>query len=566
MNSMKIALSLMSALFAFTVLGVKVELKGNNWTAVAKSYTAASKNGYINSVKVDGKEFLAQSKVPGGSYLCGKTLPPLGEFKKVSDNTLSCSCSMGKVTFVFTDKDITCTYEKSGDAKACFYFIIGNKVTTVLANGAEMLEVPAKAYASSFKWLQGETSLEFKTTKAGIWGPWKGYQVWQMKPAPGKKQTLTIIPGKVLDTSKFNQLAQTVGGQTANFNYSALNASGQIPLCMIGDSITWAGYGDAWRKSLLKRMPNLAFIGTHTARYGYSHGGEGGDSTGRVLNRIKYLPDCPYYSLLIGTNNNSVKKPEQIEPRAEATAKDIIKIVNALLQKKGTQKVFLSSILPCYTKNPLRDQCNSETNKILRAKFDSAFPKDKVVWIEYEQPLRKVKGWEKKIKLHPTPEGYDLISDIMVATICKALNVKPCQKTVKPASTGVRVVNLMGANNQTVCSIIPGWYTLSFKVDSVTGKEPVVILQGKSSTKRFRFNLTVPVKAAGQKVTKNFFTQYERYNYSSDVFVLKTKNCKVSDVLLEKTRPSGKASTYGNGSYIDAKSPVNGGELLEYVK
>ena len=143
--------------------------------------------------------------------------------------------------------------------------------------------------------------------------------------------------------------------QIVKHDYSATEESGQIPLCMIGDSITWAEFGDHWRKELLKHLPNLAFIGSHTACFGYSHAGEGGNNASQVLGRMDEIPDCPYYSLLIGTNNNNVQRHEKVAPQAQATAKAIIEIVKKLLAKNGTEKVFLSSLMPCYTDNPLRD-------------------------------------------------------------------------------------------------------------------------------------------------------------------------------------------------------------------
>ena len=355
-------------------------------------------------------------------------------------------------------------------------------------------------------------------------------------------------------------------GQFNNFDYAAVKQSGQIPLCMIGDSITWAEKGDCWRKELLARLPNLAFVGTHTAMHGYSHAGEGGNSTGQILGRMKYIPDCPYYSILIGTNNNGVKKAELIEGKSKQTADEIIKIVNELLKKKkGVEKVFLSSVLPCATDNPFRDQCNSATNKILREKFDSVFPKDKVVWVEYETPIRQVQGWEKKIFLHPNEEGYALAGGITAKAISSALNVKPGTESVRPANTGVQVVNLMGDNNITACPVIAGWYILSCKVDAVTGQKPEIILAGQRSGKN-TFKQAIPVKMAGETITANVFTNYEGYGYTRDFLELKANGCTVSNVLLEKMRPSKKASIYGKDSYIDTVSPVSQGELLEYSK
>ncbi len=354
--------------------------------------------------------------------------------------------------------------------------------------------------------------------------------------------------------------------QYNNFNYAAIGKSGQIPLCMIGDSITWADKGDCWRKELLARLPNLVFIGTHSAMYGYSHAGEGGNSTEKVLERMKYIPDCPYYNVLIGTNNTGVKKAELIEEKSKQTATDIIKIVQELLKKQGVEKVFLSSILPCATDNPFRDQCNSATNKILREKFAEVFPKEKVVWVEYEIPLRKVDGWEKKIFLHPNEEGYVLVGEITAKAISSALNIKPGTEPVRPENTGVQIVNLMGENNVTVCPVIAGWYILSFNVDSVkSGKSEVILesqIQGKNT-----FKQVIPIKAAvSERVNALIFTNYEGYGYTRDFLTLKTNDCSISNVLLEKMRPAKTPSIYGKDSYIDSVSPVAKGELLEYAK
>ena len=91
----------------------------------------------------------------------------------------------------------------------------------------------------------------------------------------------------------------------------------QAVLCMIGDSVTWAQAGDHFRDEMLKLMPVLAFSGTHTGRLGYSHAGEGGDSTRRVLQRLadpERIPEAPYYHLLIGVNDaGGAKKDERSE-------------------------------------------------------------------------------------------------------------------------------------------------------------------------------------------------------------------------------------------------------------
>lgn len=353
---------------------------------------------------------------------------------------------------------------------------------------------------------------------------------------------------------------------TTDFDYAAKKQSGQIPLCMIGDSITWAEKGDWWRKELLERLPNLAFVGTHTAMFGYSHAGEGGNNTGQVLARMEYIPDCPYYNLLIGTNDNGVKTADLIEDKSKQTSEGITIIVYELLKKKGVEKIFLSSILPCATDNPFRDQCNSATNRVLRNKFDKVFPRDKVIWVEYENQIRQVKGWEDRIFLHPNEEGYALIANITANAISSALDIKTGTESMRPESTGVRVVNLMGGNMTTSSPVIAGWYILSCKVDIVTGGNPEIILESQLvGTDTFR--QVIPVKtASGETISVNVFTNYEGYGYTRDFLTLKTNGCTVSNVLLEKMRPSQKTSIYGKGSFIDAVSPVSKGELLEYLK
>ena len=355
-----------------------------------------------------------------------------------------------------------------------------------------------------------------------------------------------------------------MAAQTVEHDYSAVKASGQIPLCMIGDSITWAEFGDHWRKELLKHLPNLAFIGSHTACFGYSHAGEGGNNTSQVLARMAEIPDCPNYNLLIGTNNNPVTEQERVMPQAKETAAAIIEIVNQLLAKPKTEKVFLSSLMPCYTDKPLRDVCNHETSKILRAKFAEVFPDGRVVWVEYEEPVRAIEGWEDIILLHPKPEGYAVIAEITAKAISEALQKSFYQEPVRPESSGVQVVNLMGNDNNSICPVIASWYTLSFKVDSINGKNPLVRLHGKDATLETPLNLEFKVKSDNGRISKCFFTEAEGYGYTRDYLVLENQDCAISEILLEKMRPSMQASVYNTGSYIDTVSSFSNGELLEF--
>ena len=111
-------------------------------------------------------------------------------------------------------------------------------------------------------------------------------------------------------------------------------AGRQLPLCMIGDSVTWAGEGDFFRHFLLREIPELAFIGTHTAALGYSHAGEGGNTTSQILDRIQdpiRVPDAPYYHLLAGINDCAKSQTEQeIDGVAQATVRRLHEIIGNL--------------------------------------------------------------------------------------------------------------------------------------------------------------------------------------------------------------------------------------------
>jgi hypothetical protein len=341
----------------------------------------------------------------------------------------------------------------------------------------------------------------------------------------------------------------------------------QIPLCMIGDSITWAGDGDYWRQDLLELLPNLAFVGTHTAVLGYSHAGEGGNGTGQVLARLKDIPDYPYYHLLIGTNNTGVRDASLSEKAADATADSIIKIVQGLLEKPSVRKVFLASILPCFTDNPLRDSTNSRCNALLKEKLAANPLGPKVVWIEYEAPIRAIPNWEPLIKLHPTKEGYRIIAKMTAEAISKELGIteKPAVPKARPGA-GVRVVNLWdAANNQSLAPLIPGWYTVSGTVTDVDAAGGTARFYTEVADPKSCVNQTTPVAtdAKGKRVTFNFFTGYAGYGYTIAILKSQFTGFKVENVLLEKRRPSGLASVYGVGSYLDTTSPPALGELLE---
>jgi lysophospholipase L1-like esterase len=540
-------------------------------TIEKKAYKAElGSKGLLSSITVNGKEFLSKEKgLPGGFYLCAGGVPPV-KLQKLDANTFEGENAIAKINYKFNAKKIVVTVSDI-KKKGSLYILINKAVEKVnYLKGSKdvptIAALPVKARCDNTRWIQSGASLDINGG-VSIWGPWKNHQVWEAKLVPGKTVTIEIAPGDEDTEQKTTAKAAEKKTLDLKFTYEKTTEPQQIPLCMIGDSITWAGKGDYWRKYLLVNLPRLAFVGTHSAVLGYSHAGEGGNSTGKVLNRINDIPDCPYYSLLIGTNDTGVKDESKSQPRAERTAERIQKIVFELLKKNGVKKVFLCSILPCYTKNPLRDKTNSLTNKILRKKMkDGVFPAEKVIWIEFEEPIRAIEGWEPLIKLHPTPEGYKKIAKIHADKIAEALEVKdPSKKPKANPNTGVRICNLWDTKTgMTKTPVIAGWHTVSFKLDKITGDAPAIrIISAEEVKKPFDKSFKLSAPQEGKRSEVNFFTNYEGYGYTRSNLKIEPIDCEISQILFEKTRPSMKASQYGDGIYIDAKTPSSPGELIE---
>ncbi len=342
----------------------------------------------------------------------------------------------------------------------------------------------------------------------------------------------------------------------------AAEAQDQIPqlqteLCMIGDSITWWGEGDVFRKELLKRLPGLVFVGTHTAKYGYSHAGEGGNGTWQVIKRIDAIPDSRYYHLLIGVNDSAAaKSTAETDQVAAETAGRIVQIVNALLAKKSTEKVFLGTIAPCVPDgNPASDQYQfrdlaaSKTNELIRKNFATWFPGGKVVLVEYEIPLRARADWKTEIRLHPTPQGYTYLADIL-APVLKA-NTTPVPVPVEPGKGGVRVVNLWDDQTNKSEPLVPGHYSVSFEVKKVDGKRLIFFLNGAEYDLRAE---------AGKRLSCIYQAEKE-----TNPLEITFKNGEAERIQVEKMRPSKLPSVYGRGSFLDSVSPIRSGEKIEPV-
>ena len=551
------------AMATITHAGVVLTADKGGWDIVADAYTARiGDNGYLMGLAAGGVEFLApKGKTPGGCYLCMEGHGPLANVRQEGETKLRGENRWGEIVYEFRPDRVLCTATNRFGKPVAFYFILNQELEAAVANRRRHAPLPTSLQAGRSVWLKGTQALE---TLGGdrAWGPWNEHQVWEARLAKDETRTITFLPRAATQ----NELHPPEPVRFA-FDVSGTGTTPpQIPLCMIGDSITWWRYGDDWRRFLLEELPCLAFVGTHTANLGYSHAGEGGNSIDQVIARVDDIPDCPYYHLLIGTNNNNVPREEDVAPRSERSAQRIEELVGLLLKKPSVRKVFLGSVLPCATKNPLRDRTNAATNAILRQRFAAdAFPAGKVVWVEYEKPIRSWPGWEPKIELHPLPEGYQLLAKILAESIRRELQPPPGTPAPK-AGSGVRVHNLWDPEaGETRVPVIAGRYTISCDLVRVTGDNPQLLVKATTATGASALDLPLKVvpPVPGQRLAVQFYTREEGTRYARDYLAIRPVDCEIARVVFEKQRPDGRVSVFGEGTYIDRATPPAPGELVE---
>lgn len=345
----------------------------------------------------------------------------------------------------------------------------------------------------------------------------------------------------------------------------------QLVLCMIGDSVTWAEEGDHFRSELLKQLPDLAFAGTHTALLGYSHAGEGGDSTVKVLRRIddrERIPDAPYYHLLIGVNDASAAKTDDASEKvADGAVLRTAAIVDRLLARPGTRKVFLASVLPSPFGqdggSTVRERTGSLINAKLRQNFQTLFPPGRVVWIEYEQPLRaELAEWKKRENLkgaHPTAKGYAKLAAI-AAPVLKE-HMRPECGAPASGKVGVEVVNLWRKDAGQSLPLIPGWYILSMRLKDHAKVRFVLESVCDIPQRRFRREYELSGRP-GDRVEVEFMTGYQNFTYTLAPFQIRFLDGEAVDIQIEKMRPLRHASRYTETRAVDTLSPVAAGEVL----
>ena len=251
---------------------------------------------------------------------------------------------------------------------------------------------------------------------------------------------------------------------------------------------------------------------------------------------------------------------------AKSVSERICRSIDQLLKRRATRKIFVGTILPGpFPKNDngqtLRDRTGSKTNEYLRAKIPELYKDGRVVLIEYEHSLRQMgTEWRKLMHgAHPVKAGYKILADMAIPVFQKEM--LPLTKT-NAQKCGVKVVNLWDRNEQKSGKLIAGWYILSFETVRNDGNLEVS-LKGAPG---LRFNWSKSFKAdrakPGQRVEFEFMTGYEGYGYSRTPATIEVTGGEIKNIMLEKMRPSRKASIYGEGSFIDTVSPIYYGEIL----
>jgi hypothetical protein len=161
-----------------------------------------------------------------------------------------------------------------------------------------------------------------------------------------------------------------------------------------------------------------------------------------------------------------------------------------------------------------------------------------------------------------------MLAKMLAEAIAKERNLTLPGPVPRPKGPpcGVRIENLWdAAAGRTRAPVIAGWYTVSFEIVRLTGDAPAVTIRSVDQTVKTPFNKTFPLKdaLAGKRAAVNMFTEYEGYGYSRSILTIEPVACEIRNILFEKSRPSMKPSVYGEGSYIDSRTPSNPGELID---
>ena len=203
-NKIYSLLTICSIFLSLNIQAYELRIIENEWISTGKTLEVYSKKGYLSSIKYNNVEFLAQKNVFSGSYIIHqkKTLP-LSSLSKVADNKMQGTNTAGKMTYVFNEHSISCTFHNTSEDEIVWYFIIDKYIKTLVDNEPKESANNKWRKGSTFNCTISQQTLIFQTN-AVIW-PWNDYQAIEIKIKPGQTSTVKINPPKTSFTPEENE-------------------------------------------------------------------------------------------------------------------------------------------------------------------------------------------------------------------------------------------------------------------------------------------------------------------------------------------------------------------------
>lgn len=319
---------------------------------------------------------------------------------------------------------------------------------------------------------------------------------------------------------------------------------------MIGDSTSWAPNPHIYemRQYIADICPWVAFSGYHSDSLGYAHEAEGGDDCDDVIARLGRIIAAPWYHLCIGHNDNAQDAGEAATVEAK-----ILSIVDALIARSGCERVFVGSLLP-YPYDPTQDAAQHIINASLASDLAS---RPKATFLDYCTAAEAIPDYASHMTGKHQDTTIQMVQALILASALEAATLP--RRWPFGSAVGPRVFNLWtGTSSGGTSTLIPGYYRVSFMVDTKTGSPASASFAGGGTT------VDVAVSAAGARVEAQIWTGYQGYGYTPGAWTVTLSNCTISAILVERERPEFAASAYqALGSYVDTTATRSAGELLE---
>lgn len=171
----------------------------------------------------------------------------------------------------------------------------------------------------------------------------------------------------------------------------------------IGDSITWAHYGEKFRCKMMDQGLHFDFVGYFIDPYGYHHDGHGSDTSLTVIERMNNIPISDYYFLLIGSNDHL---------EAQQTVDNIIKITHLLKLKNNNAIIYISTLIP---KTDSFQPLNLQINNLLKNTYFC----DQCSVIDVGGYFESLPNWQNLLYdgIHPNEDGYNYMVEYIVPII-----------------------------------------------------------------------------------------------------------------------------------------------------